>query len=164
MNNNLDFLNKTEVNSFVYSSVERDGNNCKNVVIDGRQYTKWGKEQIVTFVGLMYEAQNKDTNKTTHFVTVGMSKQHPQDIKHDKKIALETARINALTDPCMVFYNVSSSLDNYTFKRMMEMYVETMDLEFVMTRDELKKSEKRAFENDWVFYLKKKNDECQVSQ
>ena len=159
MNNNLDFLNKTEVNSFVYSSVTRDGNNCKNVVIDGRQYTKWGKEQIVTFIGLVYEAQNKDTNRTTRFVTVGMSKQHPQDIKHDKKIALETARINALTDPCMVFYDVSSSFNNYTFNRMMEMYVETIDLDFIMTRDELKKAEKKEFENDWMFYLNKKKDE-----
>ena len=159
MNNNLDFLNKTEVNSFVYSSVDRVEINCKNVIIDGRQYTKWGRPQIVTFVGLMYEAQNKDTKKTTNFVTVGISKQHPHDIKHDKKIALETARINALTDPCMVFYNVSSSFDNYTFKQMMDMYVNTMDLDFVMTRDELKKAEKREFENDWTFYLNKKKDE-----
>lgn len=159
MNNNLDFLNKTEVNSFVYSSVDCDEINCKNVIIDGRQYTKWGRPQIVTFVGLMYEAQNKDTNKTTNFVTVGISKQHPRDIKHDKKIALETARINALTNPCMVFYNVSSSFDNYTFKQMMDMYVNTMDLDFVMTRDELKKAEKREFENDWAFYLNKKKDE-----
>ena len=159
MNNNLDFLNKTEVNSFVYSSVDRDGTNCKNVIIDGRQYTKWGKEQIVTFVGLMYEAQNNDTNRTTNFVTVGMSKQHPQDIKHDKKIALETARINALIDPCMVFYNVSSSFDNNSFKRMMEIYVETMDLDFIMTHDELNKADKRAFKNDWAFYLNKKTDE-----
>lgn len=159
MNNNLDFLNKTEVNSFVYSSVGRDEINCKNVIIDGRQYTKWGRPQIVTFVGLMYEAQNKDTNKTTNFVTVGISKQHPRDIKHDKKIALETARINALTDPCMVFYNVSSSFDNYTFKQMMDMYVNTMDLDFVMTRDELKKAENREFENDWAFCLNKKKDE-----
>lgn len=159
MNNNLDFLNKTEVNSFVYSSVGRDEINCKNVIIDGRQYAKWGRPQIVTFVGLMYEAQNKDTNKTTNFVTVGISKQHPRDIKHDKKIALETARINALTDPCMVFYNVSSSFDNYTFKQMMDMYVNTMDLDFVMTRDELKKAENREFENDWAFCLNKKKDE-----
>ena len=159
MNNNLDFLNKTEVNSFVYSSVTRDGKNCKNVVIDGRQYTKWGKEQIVTFIGLVYEAQNKDTNRTTRFVTVGMSKQHPQDIKHDKKIALETARINALTDPCMVFYDVSSSFNNYTFNRMMEIYVETIDLDFIMTRDELKKAEKKEFDNDWAFYLNKNKDE-----
>lgn len=159
MNNNLDFLNKTEVNSFVYSSVGRDEINCKNVIIDGRQYAKWGRPQIVTFVGLMYEAQNKDTNKTTNFVTVGISKQHPRDIKHDKKIALETARINALTDPCMVFYNVSSSFDNYTFKQMMDMYVNTMDLDFVMTRDELKKAENREFYNDWAFCLNKKKDE-----
>ena len=159
MNNNLDFLNKTEVNSFVYSSVDRVEINCKNVIIDGRQYTKWGRLQTVTFVGLMYEAQNKDTKKTTNFVTVGISKQHPQDIKHDKKIALETARINALTDPCMVFYNVSSSFNNYTFKQMMDMYVNTMDLDFVMTRDELKKAEKREFENDWAFCLNEKKDE-----
>ena len=159
MNNNLDYLNKNEVNSFVYSSVERDRVNCKNVVINGRQYTKWGTEQIVTFVGLMYETKNKDTNKTTYFVTVGMSKQHPQDITHDKKVAMETARVNALTNPCMVFYNVSSGLDNYTFKRMMDAYVDSMDLEFIMTKDELRNAEKKEFEKDWAFYLKNKNNE-----
>lgn len=159
MNNNLDFLNKTEVNSFVYSSVDRDVVNCKNVVIDGRQYTKWGKDQIVTFFGLMFETKNKDTNKTTYFVTVGMSKQHPQDIKHNRKVAMETARVNALTDPCMVFYNISPNFDNYLFKEMMETYVSSMDLEFIMTTEELKKAERKEFEKDWNFYLKNKNNE-----
>lgn len=158
MNNNLDFLNKNEINSFVYSSIYRDNVICKNVVIDGRQYTKWGKAQIVTFVGLMFEAQNKDNNKTVNYVTVGVSKQHPMDIKNDKKIAMETARINALVNPCMVFYNVSPSFDNFTFKKMMDAYVDTMDLDFVMTRDELKNAEKREFENDWDFYLNKKKN------
>ena len=159
MNNNLDFLNKIEVNSFVYSSIDRDSINCKNVVIDGRQYTKWGKEQIVTFVGLMYEAKNKDTGMTNYYVAVGMSKQHPQDIVHNRKIAMETARVNALMDPCMVFYNVSKNFDNYSFKQMMRTYVETMDLDFVMTKDELNKIEQENFKKDWDFYLKKKNNE-----
>ena len=158
MNNNLDFLNKNEINSFVYSSIDRDNVICKNVVIDGRQYTKWGKAQIVTFVGLMFEAQNKDSNKTVNYVAVGVSKQHPMDIKNDKKIAIETARINALVNPCIVFYDAPSSFDNFTFKKMMDTYVDTMDLDFVMTRDELKNAEKREFEKDWNFYLNKKNN------
>lgn len=158
MNNNLDFLDKTEINSFVYSSVDRNGIDCKNVVIDGRQYTKWGKNQIVTFVGLMYKAKNKDTNMTNYFVTVGMSKQHPQDIVHNRKLAMETARVNALTNPCMIFYNVSPKFDNFSFKQMMDVYVDTMDLDFIMTNDELKKLECEKFNKDWEFYLKNKNE------
>lgn len=155
MNNNLDFLNKTEVNSFVYSSIDKDDIDCKNVVIDGRQYTKWGRLQIVTFVGMMFEAENNSTGKTEYFVTIGMSKQHPQDIVHNKKIAMETARENALTDPVMVMYNVSPSFDNYTFKEMMSMYHNTMDLDMIMTTEELKKKECEEFNKEWAFYLNK---------
>lgn len=160
MNNNLDFLNKTEVNSFVYSSINDDRFDCKEVTIDGRQYTKWGKLQIVTFVGMMYAAENKDTGITKYFITIGMSKQHPQDIVHDKKTAMEVARINAITNPVIVMYDVSPNFDNYSFKAMMKIYYNTMDLDFVMTTEECKKKEKEEFAREWDFYLNKtKNNE-----
>ena len=60
MNNNLDFLHKTEVNSFIYSSIDKENFDVKQLKIDGRTWTKWGKSQIVTFVGMMFEAKNKD--------------------------------------------------------------------------------------------------------
>lgn len=156
MNNNLDFLNKEEVNSFLYSSINEDRIKCKNVVIDGRTYTKWGKEQIITLMGIMFKARNNDTGMSSYFVTVGMSKQHPEDLHNDKKVAMETARINALTNPVIVMYDVSSTFDNYNFKRMMEAYVDTMQLDFVMTKDELRKKKEAEFNKDWEFYLKNK--------
>lgn len=155
MNNNLDFLNKVEVNSFVYSSVDKDNIDCKSVVIDGRAYTKWGRLQIVTFVGTMFEAKNKDTGMTEYFVTVGVSKQHPTDLVHDKKTAIEVARENSLMDPIMVMYNVSESFDTYAFKNMMDTYHSTMKLEMIMTREEKKKKLDESFKKDWEFYLNK---------
>lgn len=156
MNNNLDFLNKTEINSFVYSSIDKDNATCKNIVVDGRTYTKWGNLQIVTFVGMMFAAKNKDTGKTENFIMVGISKQHPQDIIHNKRIATEVARENALLNPVMILYNVSPFFDNFTFKQMMSAYHDTMDLDMVLTHDECKKKKLEEFNNEWDFYLKTK--------
>lgn len=154
MNNNLDFLNKTEINSFVYTTANNDRlQEGKNVVIDGREYTKWGYEQIVTFVGMMYETKNKDTDRTDRFITIGVSKQHPADIRHNKRVAIEVARTNAIIDPIMTMYNVSENFNNYSFKQMMDAYVSTMELDFVMTTEEKKKYERMQFNKDWNFYL-----------
>ena len=107
-------------------------------------------------MGIMFKARNNDTGMSSYFVTVGMSKQHPEDLHNDKKVAMETARINALTNPVIVMYDVSSTFDNYNFKRMMEAYVDTMQLDFVMTKDELRKKKEAEFNKDWEFYLKNK--------
>ena len=157
MNNNLDFLNKTEVNSFVYSSINNDAVDCRNIVIDGRTYTKWGKLQTVTFVGTMFSAKNKDNGKTEYFVTIGMSKQHPMDLCHDRKLATAVARENSLIDPIMIMYNVSPNFSNYAFKEMMNMYYGTLELDMVMTKEEKRKKEQEEFNDEWSFYLNKNN-------
>lgn len=107
---------------------------------------------------MMYETTNNDDNKTHYYIAVGMSKQHPLDIVHDKRIATETARENALTNPIIVMYDVPKAFDNYAFKRMFEMYASTMDLDFVKTVEEKKKIEDDMFRKEWSFYLNKKDE------
>ena len=133
-----DFLNKTEIDTFTYSSAKENRYTCKNMMYLGRKYTKWGDEQIVTFFGIMYEVENTVKHKTEYVVLVGLSKQHPEDIHHDKKVALETARVNALMDPFMTIKNVSKNFDRTTFVNMMTNYLASMDLDFVLTADELR--------------------------
>ena len=155
MNKNLDFLNKTEVNTFVYSTINESSLDCKTVHIDGREYTKWGHRQIVTFVGMMYEATNNDDHKTHYCLTVGVSKQHPMDIVHNKRIATESARLNAITDPIIVMYDIPADFSNYAFKAMISVYASLMDLDFVKTVEEKKKIEAEEFKKEWAFYLDK---------
>ena len=135
-----------------YGTVETDENMCIICVVGDLRWGNVGFETLVTEALSHIPVRMISYGGSNHNISLLVR-------EADKKIALETARINALTDPCMVFYNVSSSFNNYTFKQMMDMYVNTMDLDFVMTRDELKKAEKREFENDWAFYLNKKKDE-----
>ena len=136
--NNLDFLNKEELDTFVWSSANINRYNCKDTMYLGRYYTKWGDEQIVTFFGIKYAVKNMSTNKTENVVLVGMSKQHPEDIHHDKKVAMENARINALIDPFLVMKNVSDNFDKHNFVEMITAYHASMDLDFIMTSEEVK--------------------------
>ena len=57
------------------------------------------------------------------------------------------------------FPSFCKNFDNFTFKQMMEMYTNTMELDFIMTNDELKKYERKEFEDNWNFYLKNKTNE-----
>ena len=148
--NNLDFLNKEEVDTFVWSSAKLDRYNCKNTMYLGRYYTKWGDEQIVTFFGIKYAVKNLDTNKTEYVVIVGMSKQHPEDVHHDKKIAMETARINALIDPFMTIRNVSKEFTKQQFIDMVRAFHTSMDLDFIMTSEEANRKQAINEEKEWM--------------
>ena len=136
--NNLDFLNKEELDTFVWSSANTNRYSCKDATYLGRYYTKWGDEQIVTFFGIKYAVKNMLTNKTENVVLIGMSKQHPEDIHHDKKVAMENARINALIDPFMTMKNVPDDFAKQNFIEMIKAFHSSMDLDLIMTAEEVK--------------------------
>lgn len=136
--NNLDFLNKEELDTFVWSSADLNRYSCRDTMYLGRYYTKWGDEQIVTFFGIKYAVKNTLTNRTEYVIMVGMSKQHPEDIHHNKKAAIENARINALIDPFLVMRNAPKDFVKTHFVEMMRPIHATMDLDLIMTADELK--------------------------
>lgn len=146
---NLDFLNKIEIDTFVYSSAKEDRYTCKDTVYLGRNYTKWGEEQIVTFFGFLYSVENTDTHRNENVLLIGMSKQHPEDIHHDKKIAIESARINALMNPFMTIENVSEEFNKMHFVDMMKTYLSSMDLDLIMTSEELRHKKEKDEYNNW---------------
>lgn len=131
----IDFLTKELVNTFTYTTINRDREVCTDVMIDGRMYTKYGKLQAVTIVGNLY--QDEEGNR---LLTCGVARQHPCDSKIDKHIAYEIAQERAVAEPDIVITTVPNHITRYNFQRMMEWYIDGMDLQFIKTAEEIEKS------------------------
>lgn len=130
---NFDYLTKTLINSFSYTTTTKDRESFSNVIIDGRTYTKWGTLQAVTIVGNLYE-----DFKGNRILVCGVAKQHPCDTKCDKQMAYEVAQEHAMNNPDFVFYTVPKYMNKFTFAQMVSWYVESMKLDFIKTRQEIK--------------------------
>lgn len=135
MNNNFDFSTKELVESLSYTTSTKDRQAEVEVVIDGRKYIKQGTLQAVTVVGNIY----KD-HKDNKIIMVGISKQHPDDLKCDKYIGYEEANLRALENPDIIIYNVPNYVTIFNFEMMMSWYVDMMDLKFVRTKKEIEKN------------------------
>jgi hypothetical protein len=133
--NNLDFLTKEQHRTFVYSTISNDRLSSKSVCINGRWYEKYGVEQAVCFFGVIYKVMNNVTGCREYILHVGMSKQHPDDSRINKSLAIELSQENALIDP-IIEMKVSDKFEYYDFKCMMEIYVNTLNLKFIKTRQE----------------------------
>lgn len=135
----FDYLNKEEVNTLFYSTISEDRTAIKDVCIDGRWWSKYGTEQAITFVGKLYKLKNFETNLNEYVLHIGMSKQHPDDRHINKGIAMEVAVENALIDPFAVIKLDNSNFTNFDFKRLVNVYLSTMNLKFVRTKEESEK-------------------------
>lgn len=131
---NFDFMTKELVKTFSYTTINQDRDAYSDVNIDGRAYTKYGVLQAVTVVGNLYRTE--DGQKILH---CGVSKQHPCDSKIDKNIAYEKAQLKAFLDPDIIITTVPPHLTKYNFNRMMEWYIDMMELQFIKTRKEIEK-------------------------
>lgn len=129
---NFDFETKELVKTFGYTTITQDREAYSEVMIDGRKYTKWGTLQAITIVGNLYEDMNG--NK---ILMCGVAKQHPCDSRVDKQIAYETAMEKAMMNPDIIINTVPEHLTKYNFNRMMEWYIDGLELQFVKTRQEI---------------------------
>ena len=132
---NFDFLTKELIDSFSYTTITKNRNAYTDVVIDGRQYTKYGTLQAVTIVGNLYEDHNGN-----RILTCGIAKQHPCDTKCDKHMAYEVAQARAWSNPDIVINTVPEYFNKFNFSQMMSWYVDAMKLDFIKTRKEIEKS------------------------
>jgi len=132
---NFDFLTKELIDSFSYTTVTKNREAYSDVIIDGRQYTKWGTLQAVTIVGNLYEDCFGN-----RILMCGVSKQHPCDTKCDKQLAYEVAQAHALFCPDLVVNSVPEYLNKFNFAQMMSWYVDAMKLDFTKTRKEIEKT------------------------
>lgn len=130
----FDFSTKTLIDSFTYTTITNNREAATEVVIDGRNYTKWGTLQAVTIVGNLYE--DNDGNR---IMLCGIARQHPNDTRCNKQVAYEVAQLRALSDPDLVINTVPKYINNFNFSRMMSWYVDGMNLEFIKTKEEIKK-------------------------
>ena len=141
------FLFKERINTFSYTTATQDREAYADVSINGRQYRKFGTLQAVTFVGNLYKVGNlgngylKDDgpvqNRNEKYVLViGMSKQHPYDTKVSKELGYEVAHQNMLDDPCIMI-EVQGKFNKSRFVDIVEMYLDTMKLEFIKTKGEI---------------------------
>lgn len=127
------FEDKTLVKSFQYSDVNEDRLRYKKVRINGRMYHKFGTLQSTTCVGNMFKV---GPNK--YVLYVGMAKQNPGDSVIDKKLALEVADTKSYTDPSIIM-EVSPSFDKKDFQHIISRYVDSTEVDFIKTREELLK-------------------------
>ena len=128
----FDVNSKEFVDALSYTTITQDRDTCTWVRINGRKYLKYGTLQAVTFVGNIY----KDVNGNKAMF-VGMTKQHPCDSKCDKNLAYEEAQLKAITNPDFVFYTLPEHLNMFNFRRMMQWFMDGMDLKMVKTKDEI---------------------------
>lgn len=135
----FDYLTKEEVKTLLFSTISQDRLGSKYECIDGRWYEKYGTYQAVTFVGKIFKVKNLETNMSEYVLHIGMSKQHPNDVHVNKKLAIEVAVENTLMDPFAVINIENPNINNFMFKNLVSVYYETMDIKFVRTRQEIEK-------------------------
>ena len=135
------WLNKEIVKTFVYTTANKDRFVYTPVSINGRTYIKTGELQVVSFVGNLYKVYNKETKNYEYWLHVGLSKQHPCDSKVNKQLGYEVAQENAFIDP-IITMQVNKKFGNITWRKIIDAYYEDMDLEFVMTKSEIKNANK----------------------
>ena len=135
-------LSKEIVKTLVYTTASQDRLVYTPVSINGRTYLKTGELQVVSFVGNVYKVYNNETNMYEYWLHVGMSKQHPCDSKIDKKEGFEKAQENAFMNPFMIM-QVNKRFGDITWRKIISAYVADMDLEFVMTKQEILNSGKK---------------------
>ena len=128
---NKDFLSKELVNTFSYTTASQDRTVSTDVSINGRNYTKYGTLQAVTFVGNLYKI-----NDYKNILVVGMARQHPCEHNINKEVGYENAYLNALNDP-IILIEVQGKFTKRRFVNIVENYISTMKLEFIKTRKEI---------------------------
>lgn len=105
----------------------------------GRIWASLGKLQTVTFVASKVRIDSSSNEPSKYLLTVGMSKQHPEDRTTNKDVALEVAMENALIKP-IIRMEVNKDFDQIDFNRMIQTYYKSNihdNLKFVKTKQEI---------------------------
>lgn len=140
----MNILTKEIVKTYSYTTANGNREATKLVKMNGRDYAKFGILQAVTLVGDLCEVYDADVKRLKKVLFVGVSRQHPRDIKIDKELAYETAHLNALFNPQMII-EVGDAFTQYNFREFAKNYVDTLDLQFVKTVQEIEEDDIMSF-------------------
>ena len=131
----MEFFNKRLIKSFQYSTLKSNRDGHKVMSINGRTYIKCGVYQAVTLVGNLYSVYDPSVKQYKHILHVGVTRQHPDDLVTDKKLAVEMAATNAFIAPAITM-EVGPNFDKYVWEDLCHVYINSLNLEFVKTREE----------------------------
>ena len=136
----LDFLRKELVRKFHYTTSNEDRSCSKEVVINGRSYTKHGIACAINAIALEYKVPVQGVKQFKYVINVGINvgiaRQHPADIL-DQSLGTEVAMENALLNPVMtVTYDKKPS--NESVYALLEAYISQMPITMIKTTKELK--------------------------
>jgi len=131
----MNILTKEILKTYSYTTANGNREGSMPVKMNGRDYVKFGTFQAVTLVGDLCEVYDADVKRLKMVLFVGVSRQHPRDIKIDKELAYEVAHLNALFNPQMII-EVGEYFTQYNFREFAKNYVDTLKLQFVKTVQE----------------------------
>lgn len=149
----MEFLNKKLILEGSLSNINKDRTYETDVVINGRHYTKKGKETATTFYIRVYKTSENIPLKR-YLLNVGISRQHPADFKNNKELAEEVAGENCIVDPIISIWSTKCPT-NESIETICKAYLSGMaDHRFILTRDE--RNMNKA-ERDYNYFCDDKN-------
>lgn len=137
MNSKYDFLTKDVVETFYWSTASKDRSGAIQYSENGRTYAKFGTYQAFTFAGIVYKVFDKKANSYKYVMVIGLSKQHPCDVKIDKRLAYEIAYMNALDDPITTVVSPAGKFNKGDFMTFVEWYFTNSRIELIKTKEEI---------------------------
>lgn len=133
----FDFLRKDLVRTFTYSTITQNRESSIDYIENGRRYTKYGTLQALTYVGLLYKVYDTKAKLYKYIMHIGISKQHPCDLKINKDMAYEEAYLCALLEP-VVTYTFDQKPTSYDCMDVIYLYNSTVKVRLVKTKQEIK--------------------------
>lgn len=133
----IDWSIKELISSLNWTNANEDREACKDVVINGRTYTKYGTVTATTGVALQYKVYDPSVKQSKYIVLIGIAKQNPGDVCLDKELGYELATERAMISPVATI-SFDSEVDDITMELFIRTYVNALPIEFIKTSQELK--------------------------
>ena len=131
----LDYTNKEFVRSFCVSDFRQIRTFHKNVIINGRHYTKHGTYCATTLVANHWKVYDPSVEQFKHVYLVGVARQHPEDNSIKYADGVEIAAENAMCDPCMTLI-FDNPLSYEKIEEFMWSYLVELPLNPILTTEE----------------------------
>lgn len=150
------WFEKKLINEYVVTNVSCNRETAFNVMIDGRKYTKYGKETATTYYARVYKilGPSVEPNKR-YLLLIGVSRQNPLDFKTNKELAIETAAENSIVNPIITMWSAYPAC-KYNVKKFIDSYDDGMaNHELIMTAAERAKYKSKK---EMEYFDNKKNE------
>lgn len=132
----MNFFRKELVDTFFYTDLNQNREDSKEVVINGRTYIKLGTRTATTVVANLYKVWDPSVKFYKYVALVGVTRQHPCDVKVDKEKGIELANEAANINPSMTI-TFDHKITYHEFKNFALSYISSLEPKFIKTRQEI---------------------------